>query len=145
MRALISPMTSSTCQLGGVVQERVANHDGADQPQSVVPGVDGQGLAVDDVRALLVAADDAGVHDVVVDEGGRVEELDGATAGEGQPRVAAHRLAGQHGHGGPHPLAAPGHELVEDAVQIAVEITVFGCPREVFVQAVSIWRLTSLR
>ena len=124
-------------ELGAVVQQRVAHHDGAHQTQSVVAGVDGQRLAVDDVRALLVAADQARVHDVVVDERGRVEELDGAPAGEGQPRIAAHRFAGQHGHGRPHPLAAPADELVQDVVEVAVERDCLpGTPDEVFVQTV---------
>ena len=73
------------------------------------------------MRALLAAAQDARVHYVVVDERGRVEELDGAAGGERLARLAAHRLAGQHGHGGPGPSSPSGNELVEDVVKIAAE------------------------
>ncbi len=48
-----------------------------------------------------------------------MEELDGATGRHRLLWIAAHRLAGQHGHGGPSPLAPPSYELVQDVVEIA--------------------------
>ena len=74
------------------------------------------------MQARLAAAQLALVGDVVMDERGALEELDGAARGERACVVAAHGLAAQKREHGAHALAAACVEVRERTVEKAVKV-----------------------
>ncbi len=80
-------------ELDVVIHARIVNHRAGDQRQREVARVDGQTLALADVEARLSSAGLGGVLDVVVDERGGVEVLDGSRGRVRLGGVPADRLA----------------------------------------------------
>ena len=80
-------------ELDVVVHARIVDHRAGDQRQREVARVDGQTLALADVEARLSSAGLGGVLDVVVDERGGVEVLDGSRGRVRLGGVPADRLA----------------------------------------------------
>lgn len=73
------------------------------------------------MSALMVPADLALVHDVIVNKSGGVKEFNRASTRQRAQRLPANRLTRKHSHGGPHALAAPRHKLLEDIVEIPAQ------------------------
>ena len=94
--------------------------------QAQVADVDGDAGALGHVRAGLAAAQLGLVCDVVVDERGTLEVLDGRRRGERGGGVSAHGLAAQKGQRGARALAARGGEALKRLVEVAVEVRARG-------------------
>ena len=98
-------------------------HDRAvDQGQRQIAHVDGQADALGEVQARLAAAQLGLVGDVVVDEGGGVEVLDGCRRARRALHVAAHRQAGREADQRTMALAAVFAVRLQGIVEVAIHI-----------------------
>ena len=115
---LVKDAQATIARQGGIVQDDLEH-----AREGKVAGVDGKALTVRAVKAGLAAAQLAGIGDVVVDERGALEQLDGHAGGKRLLSAASHGLGSQQGEDGAHALAAAGGEVREGLVQVPVEVS----------------------
>ena len=111
------------CPKPSVRGERLVAQDHLeDLGERQVAGVYRQPGALHAMQARLAAAQLALVRDVVMDERGALEELDGDRAGKRVLGPPAHGLGAEKREHGPHALASACGEAAERRVEIAHEV-----------------------
>ena len=109
-------------QLGRTIQPPVLEHAREGAHDAEVTDVDRHAHALTHMDAGLAATQLPLVGDVVVDEGGGLEELDGRRTWERPGRLATHRLAAEQHEGGPRALSAGRREAGERGIEVAAEL-----------------------
>ena len=104
------------------LESLIGEHDLKHTGKRKVARVDGDAGALAHVQARLAAAEFSLVGDVVVDERGALEKLDGNGGGEGARALAAHGFGPKQGEHGAHALAAGCGEALERLVEVAREV-----------------------
>ena len=100
----------------------IGEHDLEHAGEGEIAGIDGETEPLGAIQAGLAAAQFARIGDVVVDEGGALEQLDGDAARERLIGAATYGLGSEQCQHGAYALSAARGEVRKRGVQVAVEV-----------------------